>query len=221
VIRATQWQCDELENAWRGLSPDNANFGFPHRELEVGRFLMAIRRIGQVLVDLGFMTEEQLDITLSEQHQRPGELLGRVAQDLGFISDEQLAQGLAEQMGLQTIIVSETELAPEVLGRITEPMAQMYRVIPILFDDNRLTIATCDPQNLAVQDELRTFLGYEIRVLVATEHDIQQSLDKYFDSGKESVENIVAGLESDEALKKAAEALENAQAAQYGVADGH
>jgi type IV pilus assembly protein PilB len=169
---------------------------------------MAIRRIGQVLVDLGFMTEEQLEITLAEQHQRPGELLGRVAMDLGFISDEQLMQGLAEQMGLQTIIVSETDLAPEVLGRITEPMAQMYRVIPIHFEDNRLTIATCDPQNLAVQDELRTFLGYEIRLLVSTEHDIQQSLDKYFDSGKESVENIVADLENDEALKKATEALD-------------
>jgi type IV pilus assembly protein PilB len=170
---------------------------------------MAIRRIGQVLVDLGFMTEEQLEITLAEQHQRPGELLGRVAMDLGFISDEQLVQGLAEQMGLQTIIVSETDLAAEVLSRITEPMAQMYRVIPIHFEDNRLTIATCDPQNLAVQDELRTFLGYEIHVLVSTEHDIQQSLDKYFDSGKESVENIVADLENDEALKKASEALNN------------
>ena len=170
---------------------------------------MAIRRIGQVLVDLGFMTEEQLEITLAEQHQRPGELLGGVAQDLGFISDEQLAQGLAEQMGLHTIVVSDTDLDPEVLTRITEAMAQMYRVIPIQFQDNQLTIATCDPQNLAVQDELRSFLGYEIRVLVATEHDIQQSLDKYFDSEKESVENLVKDLEDDDALKAAAEALEN------------
>ena len=58
------------------------------------------------------------------------------------------------------------------LGYVTEPMAQLYRIVPVSFRDNTLTIAMCDPQNLAIQDELRTFLGYEIRAVVATERDI-------------------------------------------------
>ena len=47
-------------------------------------------------------------------------------------------------------------------------MAQLYRIIPICFKDNTLTVAMCDPQNLAVLDDLRNFLGYDVRAVVAT-----------------------------------------------------
>ena len=71
-------------------------------------------------------------------------------------------------------------------------MAQMYRIVPISFRDNTLTIALCDPQNLAIQDELRTFLGYDIRAVVATERDILKALDRYYAASGESVESLVA-----------------------------
>ena len=45
------------------------------------------------------------------------------------------------------------------MEKISETMAQLYRVVPLKFEHNLLTIATCDPQNLTIQDELRTFLG--------------------------------------------------------------
>ena len=64
---------------------------------------MAIRRIGQIFVDLGFISDDQLEILLDEQQQRPHEMLGRIAESMGFINDEQLAQALAEQMGMQAI----------------------------------------------------------------------------------------------------------------------
>src|SRR5687767_15317085 len=63
-------------------------------------------------------------------------------------------------------------------------MAQMYRIIPVTFEEGRLTIAMCDPQNLSVQDELRSFLGFEIRVLVATEPELRQALAKYYEIGR-------------------------------------
>ena len=60
---------------------------------------MSVRRIGQILVDLGFITDEQLEVILDEQQQRPGALLGKIAEDMGLITDEQLSQALAEQIG--------------------------------------------------------------------------------------------------------------------------
>ena len=143
---------------------------------------MAPRRIGQILVDLGFLTDEQRDIVLEEQEQQPGALFGKVAEDMQLITEEQLIQGLAEQMGMQTISLEEIQIAPELIEKITETMAQLYRVVPIRFEGNQLTVATCDPQNLSVQDELRTFLGYDIEVLVATEHDNKQTIGRYYDS---------------------------------------
>jgi type IV pilus assembly protein PilB len=168
---------------------------------------MAMRRIGQVLVDLGFINEDQLDMLLEEQQQRPGEMLGQIAINTGLITDEQLAQALAEQLGLQVITLSDVVIPPEVLDQLTEPMATLYRIIPVAFRDNVLTIAMCDPQKLSVMDELRSFLGYDIRAVVATEKEIITALDRYYAGGGESVEQLIADLENDKELAAAATAF--------------
>ena len=172
---------------------------------------MAPRRIGQILVDLGFLTDEQLEVVLEEQEQQPGALFGKVAEDMQLITDEQLIQGLAEQLGMQTVELAEATLDPKVLEKITETMAQLYRVIPLSFDEESqaLTLATCDPQNLSIQDELRTFLGYDIRMVIATERDLRAAITRYYDSESESVEKLVQELANDEELKAAISLLEN------------
>src|SRR5947207_12881975 len=101
---------------------------------------MALRRIGQIFVDLGFISDEQLEMLLEEQSHRPGQLLGKLAESMSLISEEQLAQALAEQWGMQAIHLADLVLSPEVLNRVTDAMAQMYRIVPIAFRDNTLTI---------------------------------------------------------------------------------
>ncbi len=168
---------------------------------------MALRRLGQIFADLGFINDDELETLLAEQRHRPGVLLGRVAQDMNLLTEEQLAQALAEQWGMQAINLAETVIPHNVLSLITEMMAQMYRIVPIAFKENTLTIALCDPQNLAIRDELRTFLGYDIRAVVATERDILKALDRYYQASGESVESIVQNLENDAELAKAAAAV--------------
>lgn len=152
------------------------------------------------MVDLGFITEDQLDELLEAQQQRPGELLGKIAESEGVVNDEQVAQALAEQMGMQVISLTDVVIQPNVLSYITEPMAQLYRIVPVSFKDEVLTIAMCDPQKLSILDELRNFLGYEIRAVVATERDILSTLDRYYSASGESLENIVKGMEEDPSL---------------------
>jgi type IV pilus assembly protein PilB len=172
---------------------------------------MAPRRIGQILVDLGFITDEQLDVILQEQEQQPGALFGKVAEDMQLITDEQLIQGLAEQLGMQTVELSEAQLDPKVLARVTETMAQLYRIVPVKFDEanQRLIVATCDPQNLSIQDELRTFLGFDIGMVIATERDVRTAITRYYDSESESVEKLVAELANDEELKRVISLMDN------------
>ncbi|HEY1602451.1 MAG TPA: ATPase, T2SS/T4P/T4SS family [Pirellulales bacterium] len=164
---------------------------------------MAMRRIGQIFVDLGFISDEQLELLLEEQQQRPDELLGQVAEGMGLVSDDQLAQALAEQMNMQVIGLSEVVVPPEVLAYVTEPMAQLYRIIPISFKNGTLVIAMCDPQKLSILDELRNFLGYDVRAVVATERDIKGALDRYYATA-ESVESLITDMEQDKDLAKAA-----------------
>ena len=140
---------------------------------------------------------------LEEQQQRPGEMLGQIAISLGLITDDQLAQGLAEQMGMQVVSLSDVVIPPEVLTQVTEPMAQLYRIMPLSFEDNTLTIAMCDPQKLSIIDELRSFLGYDIRPMVSTESDMLKALDRYYTASSESVETLIADMEEDAELAAA------------------
>ncbi|MDR0871045.1 MAG: GspE/PulE family protein [Planctomycetaceae bacterium] len=170
---------------------------------------MALRRLGQVFVDLGFIDEEQLELLLEEHLQRHGEKIGETAISMGFVNDDQVAVALAEQLGLQVIGLADLTIPPEVLAHLTEPMAQLYKVIPVSFRNDILTVAMCEPQNIVVLDELRNFLGYEIRSVVTTPKDIENSLTRYYASDVESVESLIADMEKDKSLKEAAQALES------------
>jgi len=169
---------------------------------------MALRRIGQILVDLGFINDRQLGMLLEEQKQRHGEMLGQIALHMGLITEEQLAQALAEQMGLQVINLNDFVIAPEVLAHVTEPMAQLYRILPVSFRDNTLTVAMCDPQKVSVLDELRSFLGYDIKAVVAPERDVLKTLERYYQGGGESVETLIADIESNEEIMRASRSLD-------------
>ena len=170
---------------------------------------MAIRRIGQIFVDLGFISDDQLQFLLEEQQLHPDQMLGKLAEEMGMISSEQIAQALAEQLDMQVVRLTEVKLPLEILKRVSETMAQMYRVIPIEFDEdsNTLTVAMSEPQNLSVQDELRTFLGYTIKVVVASEQELSQTLEKYYSEDSETLETVVNELMEDSDLQREAEAL--------------
>ena len=167
---------------------------------------MALKRLGQILIDLGLVDEQQLAAMLEEQSSRGGERLGSVGISLGFFTDEQLGEALAEQWSTTFVTLYDRSISPEVLKLISEPMAQLYRVIPLSLSDNRLTIASADPQKIQIADELRTFLGYDIHVCVATEPEIQKTIEKFYSSATESVESLVDDLQADNALAAAAAA---------------
>ena len=169
---------------------------------------MAIRKIGQIFVDMGFITDDQLGMLLEEQQTRPGTLLGKIAQEMNMLNEEQIVQALSEQMGMQVVELGDVGLSHDVLKKITESMAQLYRVVPVAFEGNRLTVATCDPQNIVIQDELRQMLGYEVRVVIAAETDIKKALDRWYASDKDTIESITQELEDDPDFKRAMAAAE-------------
>ena len=167
---------------------------------------MALKRIGQILIDLGLIDETQLDTMLEEQQARGGELLGRIGLSLGFFTDEQLGEALAEQWNTTFITLYDQEIPTDTLRLLSEPMAQLYRVIAMKLVGNRLTVATAAPQKIQIADELRTLLGYEIDILVATDPEIDKALEKYYSSDIDTVESLVEGMEKDAELAAAAAA---------------
>ncbi len=175
---------------------------------------MALKRIGQILVDLGLVDDNQLATMLEEQSARGGELLGGVGVSLNFYTDEHLGVALAEQWSTTFVTLYDRAIPSEVIRLVSEPMAQLYRVVPLELSGNRLTIASADPQKIQIADELRTLLGYDIHVCVATEAEITKTIEKLFMSENESVESLVSDLEGDTELAAAA-----AAAGKEGVTD--
>ena len=170
---------------------------------------MALRRFGQILADLKLINEEQLEVLLEEHQQRHGEKIGETAMSMGYINDDQVAVTLGEQLGLPVIGLTDLTIPPEVLSQITEPMAQIYKVIPVSFRNDVLTLAMCDPQNITVIDELRNFLGYEIRQVITTEREVKQALDRYYASDIESVESIIDELSKSKLFQDMEDAMES------------
>jgi len=167
---------------------------------------MALRRIGQILVDLGIIDEQQLAMLLEEQQARGGELLGRIAVSQNLVNEEQLAEALAEQWNTVYVALTDRVMRDDVLELVSEPMAQLYRVVPLEKKGNRLTIATAEPQKIHIADELRVLLGYDINVCVTTEPEIQKAIEKHYSANTDTVESIVQNLEADKELEEAAAA---------------
>ena len=168
---------------------------------------MALKRLGQILTDLGLIDEDQLEEMLAEQDARGGELLGRVGVSLGFFSDEQLGEALAEQWNTVFVTLYDKQITHSLVEILSKTMAEMYRVVPLELQDSVLTIATADPQKIQIADELRVFLGYEIKVVVATDAEIDKAIEQFYSGEVDTVESIVEEMEEDKDLAEASQGL--------------
>jgi type IV pilus assembly protein PilB len=156
---------------------------------------MAQRRLGQILVDLGYLTEDQLWDVLEEQKQSPGEVIGQVAIRMGMVTDLQVTEALAEQWGMPVVKLSETNIPPKVLELVPQTMAEIYKIMPISLKNDILTVAMADPQNVGALDDLRNFLGYDVRGAVSNLQEVEAAIVKHYADKEESIEDVISQLE--------------------------
>src|SRR6188768_1482723 len=156
---------------------------------------MAKRKLGQILVDLGYINEDQLWDILEEQKQSPGEVIGRVAVRMGLVSEVHLSEALAEQWGMQVVNLTETTIPPKVLDLVPETMASIYKIMPVSLKNNVLTVAMADPQNIAALDDLRNFLGYDVRGAVSTPAAVEACTARHYATKEDSLEDLMGVLQ--------------------------
>jgi type IV pilus assembly protein PilB len=158
------------------------------------------RKLGQVLVDLGFIDDDQLWEVLDEA-KNGGQPTGMVAVSRGLITDEQLLTALAEQHGLKVVNLEEFKPQPEAIALVPETMASVYKVLPLSFRDKVLTIALSDPSNMAAVDDLRNLLGIsEVKASLAPAKVVLEAIAKAYAGKEESIVDIIQQLESDPEL---------------------
>jgi type IV pilus assembly protein PilB len=161
------------------------------------------RRLGDVLVESGLLTPEQLDAALEAQRQATGarRRLGQVVSDLGLASERDVAECLAELLGLDMIDLSKTVPAPDVVRLLPRVVAERTRVLVFDRTPHGLVIAAADPTNVLALDDVRLYTrSPELTVLVATDSQISDQLARAWSLGQDTtqVSAIVEDVDDDD-----------------------
>lgn len=151
--------------------------------LSVGRKKI---RIGDVLVAAGAITEEQLQEGLAKQKET-GRKLGNALVDLGFISNDMLITVLTTQLGIDYIELKEAKIEEKVIHMVPENMVTKYQAIPIEIDPdnpNILKVAMADPMDIMAMDDIGLVTNLQVEPMLASEEGIRNAIDKYYGSAQ-------------------------------------
>ncbi len=177
--------------------------------------VMAKRRpkqLGQILIEQGLLTQEQLERALAEHRNAP-KSLGRVLIDLGYIQERDLVRALAEQVGLEFVDLSEYQVEPTATTLLPESLARRYRAIPIGEREGKLLVAMSDPANVYALDDIRAITNRDVQPVVATASDVEQAISKYSGMG-DQIEALsseaASAIEGEESEAEIEAALEDA-----------
>jgi type II secretory ATPase GspE/PulE/Tfp pilus assembly ATPase PilB-like protein len=157
-------------------------------------------RLGELLVQQGIITTDQLAIALAEQRHN-NIPLGRLLVRLGFVTEVAIRDIMARTIGQESIDLSQVIADPEALRLVPQEFARRNRILPIAFHQREqvLTVATTEIFNVVAMDQLRAMLGaeFEIKTQLAAEAQLEDFIDQFY--GYElSVDGILKEIETGE-----------------------
>jgi len=153
------------------------------------------RRLGELLIAGELITPEQLNEGLAQQKQA-GKRIGEILVELGYITESDVFGALGDQLGVPYVSLSFYSVDANVITLISEQFARQHKVIPLFRIGNSLTLGMADPLNLGVIDQVVRATGLEIEPSICSENDIAQAIDHYYGTTSSMDEVIqVLGVE--------------------------
>ncbi len=141
-------------------------------------------RLGDMLVQQNLITGDQLTLALEEQ-KRSGRKLGRVLVDNGYVSEEGISTGLARQLGADFVNLKTFKLQPELIKLLPEAYARRYRALVLAEHGHTLLVGMADPTDLTAFDELARVLKRDIDLAVVTESQVLAAIDRVYSRAAE------------------------------------
>lgn len=137
------------------------------------------KRLGDLLVESGLITEEQLLTALKEKGAN--QKLGEALLDLGFITEQRLIEVLEFQLGIPHVSLYRYPIDTKILKIVPKEVAKRNMLIPLKKEGDRLYIAMADPMDFFAIDDLRLSTGFKIETAIASKGDIIKAINKYYD----------------------------------------
>lgn len=142
------------------------------------------KRLGDLLVEVGVITEEQLGTALEMQkNEKKGEKLGNVLIELGVTTEQQIMEALQQQLGIESIDLSSIRIQDEIIKLMDESVLRKYSLIPFAFSEknpNILKVAMSDPLDIRAMDDISIITGFQIERCVTVPSDIAAAIDRYY-----------------------------------------
>lgn len=160
--------------------------------------------IGQYLVEKQLITNEQLTKVLSVQQSSKGKMLGDIVVELGYISEIDFTKVLAERLNVPYIDLASSPISLEAVKKIPEAIARKYTVIAISISGRRLTVATNDPINFYIFEDLKVISGMDVTPILATKSAITKAIGKLY--SMQNIDSVVENVNKEFADDEAANA---------------
>ena len=154
------------------------------------------RLLGEIFVQEGLTTPDVVERALARA-QTTGELVGEALVALGAVTEDDVLRALALQQNLPYLWREEMPSTVPVLKNVSAKYLRQYRVCPISIEGSVLTVASADPLNTIIADELRQATGLSIKLVVSSPAGIVEAIDRSYDGAATPLQRIVEGMDDE------------------------
>lgn len=137
-------------------------------------------RIGEVLQEYGYITEEQVEQALSYQKEHSGMRLGQIVIELGFVTEKQMLEALGQRLDLETMNMSEVAVDVEAVAKIPRQLAFKYNIFAFAVKGNSLSIAVNDPLNFYALEDIRQLTNMHLVIYLTELKPLLNAIEYYY-----------------------------------------
>jgi type IV pilus assembly protein PilB len=139
------------------------------------------KRLGDLLVEAGRVTFEQLEYVLNRQ-KRTGKRLGELLVEEGIVAENDILNILEIQLGVKRVNFDEIEVDTEAVKAISANLASKHNIIPISVKNNKIQIVMSDPLNIIAIDDVRIATGHRVETFIASTGEVREAIRRYYSS---------------------------------------
>ncbi|RKD23885.1 type II secretion system protein GspE [Ammoniphilus oxalaticus] len=161
------------------------------------------KRLGDLLVEYGLITDQQLQQALAEQKES-GIKLGDLLITRGYITEQQKIELLEFQLGIPHVQLHRQRLDDQTIHLIDEQLAKKYHVLPLRIQEGKMVVAMSDPLDYYAIDEIRLNTGYPVSPVIAMRDELNRAINKHY-SGQQSMMDAIVGMTEETLQNEAAD----------------
>ncbi|MBK5240159.1 GspE/PulE family protein [Clostridium sp.] len=152
---------------------------------------MAKKRLGDLLVESKKIDLEQLRNVLTKQ-QGTGKRIGQILIDDGILSEEDILEVLEQQLSIKRVHLDREDIEQKVVQLIPEIISKKYNLVAFGMEDNKLKVAMSDPLNIFAVDDVKISSSFDVEIYIASTKDIKNTIDKYYanQNAKKAAEDL-------------------------------